>query len=93
MTTQTIKSLASAMYSAFITDTRANGEEFIRLADGSPEWMTNVIHAGHGDLLPDDYRYRTIREACGFLADLDEDEDLDDAPSPSPMTSTSTMRS
>jgi hypothetical protein len=64
---------------AFEGDTRATtGEEFRRLKDGSPEWMTTVCRKAHDDarLLPDDWRYAFIEDAVDALADH---EDTDDA--------------
>lgn len=75
----TIRELAGNLYDAFQTKTRDNGEEFVCLKDGSPEWMANVVRAAHGDMLPDDFRYSFIKEAAGAIHDAGDDADLDDA--------------
>lgn len=66
--------IARAFADAFITDKRADGVEFVRLADGSPEWMTEAVRAAHCDMMPEDTRYSMIRECADALADRDADE-------------------
>lgn len=76
--TITLRSLAREMSLAFEGDTRTNGETFLRLRDGSPEWMTTICYQAHDEakLLPDDWRYAFIEEAVDALA---EHEDADEA--------------
>lgn len=66
--------LALAMYNTLERDTRNNGETFIRLKDGSPEWMTDAIRKAHGGMLPDDTRYRMIRDVLSSLTDREPDD-------------------
>lgn len=74
----TIQTIAGEAYRAFETANRPDGEEFIRLRDGSPDWISELVRDAHGgDFLPDDWRYSTIREACGFIEEADGD-DLED---------------
>ena len=47
-----ITRLAARLSKALETKKRDNGQESVSLKDGSPEWMTDVIHATHGDKLP-----------------------------------------
>lgn len=68
----TIKALAGELYRAFQTKTRDNGDTFYCLKDGSPEWMTDAIHAAHGDMLPDDWRYSAIHDAASIIEDADD---------------------
>ena len=72
-----IATLADAMHAAFISKTRDNGDTFYCLAPDSPEWMFDACYAGHGEMLPDDFRYAIIREAVGFISDRGEDFDVD----------------
>lgn len=74
----TIKTLASALYDAFETATRDNGQTFHKLKADAPEWMTDAVHAAHGDMMPDDWRYQAIRAAALDMADLSDDDDPDD---------------
>lgn len=55
-----------------------SGESFVRVKDGAPEWVTELARKAHGDMLPDDYRYKVIRSALDALAYADEAADLDD---------------
>ena len=53
---------------AFVTDTRNDGQSFHKLADASPRWMTDAIHAAHdaiGGRLPNDWTYA----ACATIAE------------------------
>jgi hypothetical protein len=40
--------------------TRDNGDKFICPIDDVPEWLSDLCHAAHGDMLPDDERYKMI---------------------------------
>lgn len=53
------------------------GETFVRLREGSPAWMTDVVRAAHdgGEMLPDDWRYAAIRSALDCIAESDDAED------------------
>jgi len=76
-----IRELASQLYDAFETKTRDNGDTFVCLKKGSPEWMANACMAAHeaGNMLPDDFRYSLIKEAAGAIHDAGDSTDLDDA--------------
>ena len=75
MPTMTLNEKASEAYGWFETAARDNGNSFVRLKDGAPEWVTELVHRAHGDFLPDDWRYSTIRNAVGWIADeSDPDE-------------------
>lgn len=76
-TAKIIQDLAKEMSQAFEGSTRATGESFRKLKDGSPEWMTEVSRAAHGDMLPDDWRYTFIEEICGALADVEDVDDVE----------------
>jgi L-lactate utilization protein LutC len=74
--TKTVQELASELSKAFETKTRNNGDEFVSLKDGSPQWMTDAIHKAHGDKMPDDHIYRFCEMAADAMAECDrEDED------------------
>ncbi len=65
----TVKDLATELYKALEVAQRDGGESYWRRKDGSPEWMTEVCHAAHGDMLPDDWRYSVIAECAEQLAE------------------------
>jgi hypothetical protein len=73
--TQSIQKLAEQLSAAFETNKRNDGNEFVSLKDGSPEWMTDVIRSAHGNKLPDDTTYKFIERAADALADSDEQSD------------------
>jgi hypothetical protein len=82
-TQQTVQTLAEQVYSAFIKDKRTNDNEFLKLKDGSPQWMTDLCHACHRTgqgvwdvMLPDDWRYAFIHEVAGIMSEANAD-DLD----------------
>lgn len=75
---KTIEEFAREMSQAFTEGgPRNDGSKFRVLKDGHPEWMTEVAHEAHGDMLPDDWRYEFIEAACDAIAD--NDGDLDEA--------------
>ena len=76
-----ISKLAEEMQAQFTRAKRANGDEFYKLKDGAPEWMTDVCCAAHDSatILPDDHRYEYIADAVDKLAEVERDRDADDA--------------
>jgi hypothetical protein len=70
-----LATVAAEMSAAFESRTRTNGESFRCLKDGSPEWMKDVAHEGHGDMLPDDWRYRMVEAAVDAISESDGNED------------------
>lgn len=74
---QTVPTLATTLAAAFVTAERKNGETFYHLADGSPEWMTDAVHAGHDGMMPDDWRYRMIRGVAAEMAEMADPTDSD----------------
>jgi hypothetical protein len=57
---------------------REDGDEYVRIRDGSPEWVTDLAREAHGDYLPDDWRYQFISEALDAISEADVDADLDE---------------
>jgi hypothetical protein len=78
MATDNRAAIAQSIADAFTTGTRTDGTEYVFLADGHPDWMRDIMHAAHGDMLPDDYRYSMIRECISSLTDRDPDDWEDD---------------
>jgi len=72
-----VNELAKEALGWFITDTRDNGEEFVKTKEGRPDWLKNLIFTAHDDMLPDDYRYQFIEDALQYISDQDEDVGLD----------------
>lgn len=72
----TIQELASHYSKMFIRDTRDDGTEYVKTIDERPEELTELIHKAHGDMMPDDWRYKFIEESLDIIAEQDED-DLD----------------
>jgi hypothetical protein len=73
MSDKTIQSLAKELSRAFVTNKRNDGQEYVHLKEGSPEWMTEVVRAIHGDKLPDDTTYRFIERCADAIADAGDD--------------------
>ena len=63
-TTEKLATVAKEFAEAFITDKRDDGKKFTKLRDGSPQWMTDAVHAAHGDIMPDDW----IFDQCDSIA-------------------------
>jgi hypothetical protein len=74
---KTVNELAREALEWFETGTRNNGEEFVKTKEGRPDWLENLIFTAHGNMMPDDYRYKFIEDALQYISDQDEDADLD----------------
>ena len=73
---ETVQELAKLARCAFTLETRENGSEYWTHNRCAPEWIGELCNTAHGDMLPDDYRYRFIVQA---LDALEEAEDVDEA--------------
>lgn len=77
--TVSIQDRAKEAATYFTVKTRADGSKYVTLRDvPAPEWVTELVRRAHGDMLPDDYRYKMIREAVDVLAYANDDADLDE---------------
>ena len=55
--------------------TRDNPRKVYSLAEGSPEWMRDLIYAAHDGRMPDDWIYQAVYEiACNLNCYDDPDE-------------------
>lgn len=61
--------LASEGYRWFETATRDDGASYVRTREDRPEWLSELIHAAHGDMFPDDWRYQFVRDALSAIDD------------------------
>jgi hypothetical protein len=73
--TPTIESVADEAYRAMERATREDGSQYVRLRDDAPEWVRTMVYDAHSDILPDDWRYATIRDAIEAIMDSGDDED------------------
>ncbi len=88
--TITIQTLAAEMSQSFETATRpTSGEEFRKLKDDAPAWMTTVCRKAHddGEMLPDDWRYVFIEQAVDALAEHEDSDEAGDSLEPDVYTS------
>lgn len=86
--TKTIQDLASEAYRWFELAHRYEDEpgkdveDFVRTKDGAPGWVRNLVRNAHthqaGEIFPDDWRYRCIMSAVGWIMD-GEIDDMSDA--------------
>jgi hypothetical protein len=72
-----VHTLAAEMSKAFTRSERTNGDKYVFLANGSPQWMTDAVHKAHGDTMPDDFIYSFCEKGADAIAESDEDSDLD----------------
>jgi hypothetical protein len=71
-----IQQLALEAVAAFECKKRDNGESFWCLKEpGNDSWLGELVHAAHGDMLPNDYSYDMIHSALYALAHDDADHD------------------
>lgn len=78
----TFREAAEAFAGSFEQAERSDGETFIRLRSGSPTWMTDIVRAAHGEMLPDDWRYACIAAAAEHIAQYDSEDEAQDADGP-----------
>lgn len=78
MTETTLQGLAEEARAFFVRDTRDDGSHYWHAKNDRPAWVQELCYAahGHGDMLPDDWRYQFIVDALDALS---ENEDADDA--------------
>ena len=77
-TDTTVQSLAKVAAQSFETARRAtgdtetgpreNGEEYVRITKGSPDWVSEMVYEAHGEMFPDDWKYACISAACEWIA-------------------------
>jgi hypothetical protein len=70
-----IQELAKMLSSALVTGKRNDGKDFVHLKDKSPQWMTYIIQAVHGDKLPDDTTYALIGKCADVIAEAESPAD------------------
>lgn len=66
--------LAAEAARCFETATRYSGEPYVRTTDDAPEWVGGLVRHAHGNFMPDDWRYKCIRDALDFIAESTEAE-------------------
>ena len=78
-----IREKAEQMDKLFITKQRDNGKSYIcidgQAGEDYPQWMQDVIFAGHLDTMPNDKSYKAIRDIISSIADLDGDTEWEAA--------------
>ncbi len=53
----------------FVSAVRSNGETFVKLDDGAPEWLADAVMEAHGDEMPNDWRYETLQSIACCICD------------------------
>ena len=78
MTTQ-LQRLAAEVRSKFKLKTRDNGAEFWARESNEDDWIQSLCFEAHGDMLPEDWRYRFIVEALDALSEFDDPDEARDS--------------
>ena len=75
----TIHAAATAALEHFHTKKRDSGTSYIATdkLGGPPTWVQDMCHEAHGGMLPDDYKYRMIRDTLQHIVEEDEGEPED----------------
>ena len=72
----TIKTLAQIGVNSFTQKqcdkSRMPDEYFYIRKDDAPEWVTQLVKDVHGEMFPDDYKYKFVVDALEALADADD---------------------
>lgn len=72
-TDERIQAMAGLLAAALVTKVRDDGTRYVALEEGDQDWMRGVVQDAHGEMFPDDYRYRMISEAAESIAGGDTD--------------------
>ena len=72
---ETVQELAKLARCAFSLETRPDGSEYWIANRCAPDWIGELCHTAHGDMFPDDYRYKFIVEALDALEEAEETAD------------------
>jgi len=73
-----VVSPAVKLGSYFVTGKRDNGEEFVSLVEGRPEWLHEAVRVAHQGDLPSDWVYAACRAACDAIDEGSITRDGDD---------------
>lgn len=50
------------------------------LTSDAPNWVSDLVREAHGNMLPDDFRFRFIADALYALADTEDPDDIEPEP-------------
>lgn len=76
----TIQSLATEVSREFVKGTRTDGlTEYWLRKENKQDWIQEAIHAAHGDMLPDDWRYEFIVQALNAMSEYDNPDTARDS--------------
>ena len=56
---------------------RDTARDILLPADDAPDWFTDLCHAAHGGMMPDDWKYEFIQDALGAIEDGADEDRLD----------------
>jgi hypothetical protein len=70
-----LKDLAKTALTYFERSTRNNGDKIWVTKDNRPDWLYDLIHEAHGDMLPDDYKYEFVVDALGTIEEYGDEDD------------------
>ena len=68
---KTVRETEAAKLSGYFTTDNPRG--CVALVDDAPEWLSDAIHAAHGDGWPNDWTYEACQAACDSIAEYDGD--------------------
>lgn len=71
---EAVKAAAEEALNYFHKDVRTSGEDFYK-TEGEPQWVNDMIHEAHGDMLADDWKYEFVYEALDHITQLDDPDD------------------
>lgn len=54
-----------------------DGRVIVTRTDDAPQWTQDLIYEAHGDMLPDDWKYKMIEFVADEVEDADDMEDID----------------
>lgn len=71
-----LQKLADETRNQFVQGKRDNGDSYWYRESSEQDWIYEMCHKAHGDMLPDDWRYAFIVEALDALAESEDPDDI-----------------
>ncbi len=70
---------AAEHISKFLETRKRGDKKFVTFNDSAPQWMVDIAHEAHGDMMPNDHKYEFISEAIDrFSEEEDPDRAMED---------------
>lgn len=74
----TVQELATEALEYYRQSTAEEREGIYVHTDNAPEWVVDMTRNAHGDMMPDDWKFKFVVEALEAISEADEGEEEDE---------------